>query len=279
MSTIVCTFTGWLQVRLATNPDPPDETRGVSGYTFALPGEPDLDRILRTSDPVAPRTHGPSIGLAVRTVTVDGAGAAKHPLVGAQVDLLSDPIFESVNDVVMTQGIEALEPFDLRLARDRFALRRRDYLDLAYPDATVYTVPPALLAARRTAVFSYDASIMREATGGGDAVAFRKRRLAILEADLPSTRDPAARAGLQRRISELRIDDPQDHRTTSMHFIETRTYALDGPTSLADPDGWLPGLDTTAPFAVRLVMGSWDADALSAYATGTITLTTREAAA
>ena len=53
MSLVVCSFTGWVQVRLATNPDPTDEPRGVSGYTFALPGEPDLDRVLRTCDPVA----------------------------------------------------------------------------------------------------------------------------------------------------------------------------------------------------------------------------------
>jgi len=72
MSVIVCSFAGWIQIRLATNPDPPDEPRGISGYTFALPGEPALDRLLRTSDPVAPRSHGPLIGVAVRAVTVDG---------------------------------------------------------------------------------------------------------------------------------------------------------------------------------------------------------------
>ena len=35
-------FTGWFQCRLATDPDPTDEPRGVSGYVRAVAGEPDL---------------------------------------------------------------------------------------------------------------------------------------------------------------------------------------------------------------------------------------------
>ena len=34
MSVIVCSFAGWIQIRLATNPDPPDEPRGISGQGF-----------------------------------------------------------------------------------------------------------------------------------------------------------------------------------------------------------------------------------------------------
>src|SRR5688500_5259039 len=36
------TFRGWFQARLPTDPDPFDEPRGISGYAWALPGEPDL---------------------------------------------------------------------------------------------------------------------------------------------------------------------------------------------------------------------------------------------
>ena len=43
MSTLTLNFEGWFQMRMATDPDPTDEKRGVSGYTFALAGEPDLD--------------------------------------------------------------------------------------------------------------------------------------------------------------------------------------------------------------------------------------------
>lgn len=273
MSLLVCSFHGWVQVRLATNPDPPDETRGVSGYTFALPGEPDLDRLLRSHDPVAPRTHGPPIGLAVHRVTVDAVPAPAHPLVGAQVRLLGEPRFESVNEVVMEQGTEVLEPFDLELVQGKLRLQRRDFLDPSRPDATVYDVPRSVLASRAAGV-AMDTTLLREATGGDDPVAFRKHKLELLRADLARATDPVQRAGLGRRISELEIDNPNDHRTASMLFIERRRYALNGPTSLTDPAGWLAGLDTFATFACDLVMGSWDADALSAYATGTLTLST-----
>jgi hypothetical protein len=273
VSVIVCAFNGWVQIRLATNPDPTDETRGVSGYTFALPGEPDLDRLLRTSNPVAPRTHGPPIGLAVRRVTVDGRGVDTHPLIGAQVDFLQGPIFESVNEVMMEQGEEPLEPFDVQLTQGGFRFERRAFLDPSRPDATVYTVSRATLETRRAQI-TLDTTILKEATGGTDPVAFRRRKRELLEADLPRTTDPVARAGLLRRISELEITDPNDHRTQSMLFIESRHYELNGPTALVDPEGWLTGLDTFSTFGCDLVMGSWDADALSAYATGTITLPT-----
>ncbi len=274
MSIIVCSFTGWVQVRLATNPDPPDERRGVSGYTFALPGEPDLDRILRTRDPVAPRSHGPPIGVAVHAVSIDGVNVPSHPLIGAALDLRGDPMFQSVNDVVMPQGVEAFEPFDLELTQGPFRFRRRDYMDPSRPELTVYTAPPALLAARRTASVSLGTQIMQQATGGTDPVAFRAAKLAMLQADLPHTKDPYLRAGLTRRISELEITDPNDHRTVSMTFIERRTFQLNGPIDLEDPAGWLAGLDTSTTFQCDIAMGSWDADALSAYALGTVSFPT-----
>jgi len=273
VSLIVLQFSGWVQVRLATNPDPTDEPRGVSGYTFALPGEPDLDRILRTSNPVAPRTHGPPIGVFVRSVTIDGTVIINHPLVGAQLDLLGKPMFESVNEVMMEQGEEPLEPFDVQIVHGGFRFQRRAFLDPSRPDATVYTVPRALLEPWRAQV-SLDTTILQEATGGSDPSAFRRAKLALLQADLKTTTDPIARAGLTRRISELENTDPNDHRTISMEFIESRHYELNGPTALVDPEGLLANLDTFQTFACDVVMGAWDADALSAYYTGTLALPT-----
>lgn len=274
MSVVVCSFAGWVQVRLATNPDPADEPRGISGYSFALPGEPDLDRVVRTSHPVAPRSHGPAIGLAVRAVTIDGFAVPAHPLLGARVDLLGAPVFESVNDVVMPGGVQALEPFDLAVTHGhgRFRLRRRDYLDPARPELTVYTAPPALLAARRTGTVTLADDLLVEATGAADAPGYRAARLALLRADLAASKDPVAAAALGRRIRELELDDPRDRRTLSMTFIERRSYQLNGPLELDDPDGWLATLVRHVDYPCDLTMGVWDADALSAYTTGTLTL-------
>ena len=274
MTLVVCSFTGWMQVRLATNPDPTDEPRGVSGYTFALPGEPDLDRVLRTSKPVAPRTHGPPIGVSVKRVAVDGIDVPAHPLIGAVLDLLDSPRFESVNEVMMEQGTEALEPFDVQLAHTGgFRLQRRAYLDPARPDLTMYTAPRALLVPRQ-ATYSFGTQLMAEAIGMTDPTAFRAQKLALVQAEYAIATDPAVRAGLERRISELSITDPSDRRTGSMKFIERRHYDLNGPTTLVDPAGWLTTLDTGVTFACDVAMGSWDADALSFYATGTLSLPT-----
>ena len=277
MTLVVLSFTGFMQVRLATNPDPTDEPRGVSGYTFALPGEPDLDRLLRTSNPVAPRTHAPPIGMHVTRVAVDGTLAAAHPLLGASFDLLGAAKFESVNEVMMEQGTEALEPFDVQLAKGAFRFQRRAYLDPARPDLTVYTAPRALLEPRRaTATMTTD--MLAEAYGTTDPVAFRKERLAVLQRDLATTTDPTARAALARRISELEITDPQDRRFYAMQFVERRHYDLNGPTALVDPDGCLAGLALDVTYPCDIAMGAWDADTLSFYATGSLSLPIAEIA-
>ena len=64
-------FNGWFQCRLATDPDPTDEPRGVSGYVRAVAGEPDLDRILRLQPPVVQRSYCPQVGVKVRAVFGD----------------------------------------------------------------------------------------------------------------------------------------------------------------------------------------------------------------
>ena len=73
-------FGGWAQCRLATDPDPYDEPRGVSGYIRAFVGEPDLDRIIRLNDPPlkgpTPRTSGSRCGRSM------GPAAASRPSPG-----------------------------------------------------------------------------------------------------------------------------------------------------------------------------------------------------
>ena len=271
---VTVTATGYMQVRLATNPDPTDETRGVSGYTFALPGEPDLDRVVRTSRPVASRTHAPPTGMAVRRVAIDGVVVATHPLNGATFDLVGAARFESVNEVMMEQGEEALEPFEVRLTHGDFGFQRRSYLDPARPDLTVYTAERALLEPRR-ATYAFSTALLVEATGEGDPISYRARKLALLVADLDATTDRTIRAGLERRISELRITDPSDRRTASMSFIERRHFDLNGPTTIHDPSELLPGLDVATAIPCDIAMGAWDADALSFYATATLVFRAR----
>src|SRR5262249_60986872 len=59
-------FQGWLQCRLATDPDGAHVRRGVTGNGFAIGDEPDLDRIIRLQpEGASPRSHGPDIGVRV----------------------------------------------------------------------------------------------------------------------------------------------------------------------------------------------------------------------
>lgn len=266
---ITLELTGWMQVRLATNPDPTDEPRGISGYTFALPGEADLDRIVRTSNPVSPRTHAPQIGVFVTTVN----GDTKHPLVGARFDFVGAAKFQSVNEIVMEQGTEILEPFEISICKDGFHLQRRSFIDPGRPELTVYTAPRAAILAR-AASYEMSTDMMQEALGTTDPVAFRAARLSTLRGDFAKATDPTERAALARRISELEITDPNDRRYYSMKFIERRHFELNGPTQLTDPDGWLAKLDTSATFACDIAMGAWDVDVLTFYTKATLALPT-----
>ena len=81
-------FGGWFQCRLATDPDPYDEPRGVSGYVHAYVGEPDLDRRINFQPPPFMRSHAPNVGIAIDQVTRDGQLVTNHALLGSAVNLL-----------------------------------------------------------------------------------------------------------------------------------------------------------------------------------------------
>ena len=81
---LILNFEGYFQMRMATDPDPTDEKRGISGYTFALAGEPDLDAKIHLQpdeDGVwerkfgPPGTPGPCVGVKVKSATRNNAAA------------------------------------------------------------------------------------------------------------------------------------------------------------------------------------------------------------
>ena len=49
---IKLTFSGWFECRIATDPDPTDEPRGVSGWTAAVAGEPVRPSLVQSEQPV-----------------------------------------------------------------------------------------------------------------------------------------------------------------------------------------------------------------------------------
>ena len=118
-------FAGWFQCRLATDPDPYDEPRGVSGYVRAYAGEPDLDRIIHWQPPTFLRALAPTVGVSVSRVFLDGKPVEGSPLAGARVMLHGSPKFEGRNGVVAEDRLRADLP-----VRPRDKQRR----DLGAPD-------------------------------------------------------------------------------------------------------------------------------------------------
>ncbi|MDQ4097169.1 MAG: ferritin-like protein, partial [Actinomycetota bacterium] len=134
-------FEGWYQVRLATGGDPYNDPRGVSGWQYALPGEPDMDRVLRFQPEGAflrPQVDpGIAVGVTVTSAAVAGEGPVSA-LHGARVELLGESRFEGHNGAVAADGDEPIVPCHLRISADGVVLQRDavDAYQLPYLDVT-----------------------------------------------------------------------------------------------------------------------------------------------
>lgn len=258
------TFAGWFQCRLATDPDPYDETRGVSGYVKAYAGEPDLDRILSWQKPAFERPHGPAIGVAVRDVSVDGRLVEGHRFAGARVELLERPVFEGRNGVVAEDGLEPIYPFVLQVRTEAGRLRRAVApADPSFPFEELFAKGveggPAVAA-----------EVMR-ATGYALGLApVWQERLEKLEADL-ATAGESAKPGIKERIrfvSSTLANPPGATRFFGVRM--SYEYELNSTAEIEDPDRVLGNIDPETPWRAAFWLGGWDADALCGYARGAL---------
>jgi hypothetical protein len=257
-------FDGWAQCRLATDPDPADEPRGVSGWTFALAGEPDLDRVLRFQPAGAvPRCFGPSIGVAVRRVVLDGRSLDGHVLAGAPVDLLDNPVFDGRNGLSAEDREEPIMPLHLRVAAGgvRLARRHADPVSGRWlaTRPTFGRVPPELA--------------QRLGLGWPDGPQrYRRARAEKVERALASSTDATERVALGKRLADLRSDSrPQPLGTLGAAF----TYRLElegADPEVVDDAGRLGGVVGQGPWPVEVWIGAWDADALCAFVQGSLAL-------
>jgi hypothetical protein len=274
-------FAGWIQVRLATDPDPSDEPRGVSGWTFALAGEPDLDRIIRTRQPVALRSHAPEVGVTVRAVSAAGAAVADHPLLGARVDLLDNPKFEGRNGVIADDTQEFIHPFHLRVKRRGLTIERHDILaaDARGDELPVYQIPPAAFR-RHQPIHREGSPEVLAAIGVQDPAQFwaHKRELVAQELAAAQQRnDPIAISALSKRHDELGIGGFL--RQGLLDFRMVYQFEMLGPATItAEHDLLTSAIDVDAPWPIAFWVGAWDTDALCAYLQGSLTLPTVERA-
>lgn len=256
-------FNGWFQCRLATDPDPWDETRGSSGWTFAFPGEPDLDRIIRFENPVSPRTHGPTIGVKVSKVSVDNNEDQHHLLLGAKVTLLENPVFEGRNGIIASSAKEPILPFVLLVGTEQLSITKRDEIDITDPIDKKRRQPLGL---------EINSATVARATGISNHQNYRLTRKQALVADLQIEQDPLRKEQLLNRIAEIE-DVPRrgDIRVDSLGFRVQYSFEIAGVGFLDDPQRLLNvTIDFNRAWPINFWMGAWDADAMCGYVDGQI---------
>jgi hypothetical protein len=269
-------FEGWWQCRFATDPDPTDDPRGVSGPTFIVAGEPPFDRVVRFQHPVAPRyPREHDVGVTVREVRIAGAAVPGHALVGAAVDLLGEPEFMQRNLIYVTEPfVVIIDPFDLSIEGSGIVLRRAALWDVTRPEATYDDVflEPAIVTPRANRIEIQSATVA-EATGVMDYDGVRAQRLRDLEQQLDRTTDPTARSALAKRITAIRNDAVLEgaHLAATQFMGMRASYAfpLNGAPLVEDAAGRLGGVvGTSQLWRVAFWLGGYDVDSLCGYARG-----------
>jgi hypothetical protein len=268
-------FSGWFQARFATDHDPHTHLRGDRGWTFAMPGEPDFDRVIRFTQPVAPRSRGPLVGVRVVDVTVGGTAVAGHALRDAPVELLDGPKFEGHKGKIAQTGEEPIYPLRMRIAAagglSFETLEWLKFSDLYLPMKVIprqakRTIPP-LNPAQLTSLL-----------GAPSAAQYREARRVALVEDLANEKDPVKCAALQKRIDEL---DPQARwNGFATTVLPTRMqYSTEIPEhccKFLDPHGaWRLADPRPMKWTCQWWMGAWDADSLCGYVDGSLDLVPR----
>ncbi|HEY0378751.1 MAG TPA: hypothetical protein VGC87_17680 [Pyrinomonadaceae bacterium] len=281
-------FEGFFQMRMATDPDPTDEKRGVSGYTFALAGEPDFDAKLhfQPDEPgvcereFGPTSKGPKVGVTVRRATRDGK--AVPSLVGARVAFVNAQIIEH-NGLLVRNDLFIIDPLRVRVSKGKTVLLERDdWLNPADPKMPQWEATSPMIVRRQPKRFVTNSAEAAAATGLPDAanktlIDDRLRRRESLEALLRKTKSPARKAALETRIEQLAIVEQWwnlSQGSFSERPIDRRAYTL-----ALQLEGWdiaingqvykdKLGGDRTRPWPLRFWLGGWDGDALCAYVRG-----------
>jgi hypothetical protein len=278
---LVLRFRGWATVRLPTEPDPPDEPRGASGFTFAYPGEPPLDRIIRLQpldEPSLVRPGSPwGWGVYVYDAFVLdclGAVTRRSELMGMRVQLHGSPTFENRNWLLTPPGWEPICPFDLAIEESQNAplLRRSAPLDKADPHRPVWKQPLGKLLAQGAKDIYPERETVGSATGIWDALSVLRQREATLVSLMNLETDPVAKHVLGCRLEHVRlaIANPLERRTMVRFAVERFAITMEGADAVVDDVRAPKGLSLTAPWLADFWAGAWDFDLLAMFVSGSL---------
>jgi hypothetical protein len=289
-------FKGWAQGRMPTDPDPSYEPRGVSGYSFALPGEADMDRVIyfQNKKGVIHRTHTPEVGVYVyggTEFTTTGSGGdvefidkkeitKGHDLFKAKIDLKEKSVFVSENSTVIYNGFGIMDPFIFSVEGKNKSFQRRFYADPKDPkdnveDYDIEKLTPFML----NTVFMDSVQLMSDANIL-NRTAYRNERKKLLMADLAelvkaSTKDKKILiqiASLKKRIAELEMNDPENRRTRQIGTQTLISYPLNAVSAEVDKKKVEPAED----WPITMWLGGWDADSLCFLVNGFIEISVEE---
>jgi hypothetical protein len=296
-------FEGFFMCRLATDPDPTNEERGVSGYTIALVHEDPLDQVIRTQiedkEFLRRNLREPAermkirIGVDVYNVLFDGKpyfGLARDALVGAKLYLegkdepFQGPIFDSRNNIVGSDDNMAfvVNPFELAIRKGKLSFEAKDWLDPSEPERKIWQIEDPTTYARRLPSFASGSTTAQAAIRAfdwnayfSDRVKFLRQRIAELEEEQKKgSNDAMVETRIQAMKSRIfMIDFWGDRFHTKLGFQVTYSFNINGPQKVRDPKNLLGGkVSEGQPWPVTFWMGSWDGDLLVGYMQGSLSV-------
>jgi hypothetical protein len=289
--TLIIEFCGPFMIRQPTDPDPYDEQRGASGYTFAFGDEPPLNRVIycQPDENFPARSHTPEPNVRVKHAYIQQIDefVAIDALQQARFNLLGNPKLENRNWALTRPGFEPIVPFHVEVtaADDSIRIDRPDVLDPENPDTPIMQLSLDAIKAKGARGLEFEPSTVGYATGYRDAYILHKRRRALLWQDLEKLRqhssgDDPAIAVLEGRIAELdkgieAVESGKpDRRTGAYALIERFGYAMSGKPATVDGDTSLLhgtlNCSAEAPWRIDFWMGGWSPDTLGAYLEGTL---------
>jgi hypothetical protein len=279
---MILEFEGWFQCRFATDPDPTDDPRGLSGPTFSVPGEPPLDQVIRLGDYIFPRyPRAQSDHVTVRSVTIGQTPQPNHPLLNAAVRLLKEPRFQQRNMIIAPLNPPfqtPIDPFVIQISGGGITITREDCIDLIHPNLTYTDVfLNAQLISRRQNKVAIQSVDVAEKTGFMNYAEVRKKRKADLQRILEGETDPTVTAALKKRI--MNIDNDRfliGEKLAATQFMGMQCsygFMINGTASIDDPRGLLQGtIGKSQTWPVSFWLGGYDVDTMFGYFSGSLSL-------
>lgn len=296
-------YEGYFMCRLATDPDPTNEDRGMSGYTMALSSEDTLDQVIRlqvTPEFLAKNARPPlldmdaPIGVNVTDVRFEGQPYApgRAALLGAKVYLdgqdppMTGPIFDSRNNITGSDDTMSfvVSPYNLRIQNDATGVRltATDYLNPADPSMQLWQmIDPTTYQRRLTVCFDTNDTEVAQATGVFDQYGYFRDRRRYLEkliadtlaarASAPPSEWPALDAAIQGyRTRIYQLEFWGDRVISKLQSKCAWNWDINGPQQVTGDLGGTVAVGV--PWTTKFWFGGWDGDLLIGYMRGSLTM-------